>query len=47
MNDDHLKVFATNLPDDWDYDKIKEYFSAQAPILEVEVFKDHDRSKSN
>ena len=47
MNDEHLKLFVTSLPDDWDHDKIKEYFSAQATVLEVEVFKEQGRSKKN
>lgn len=45
MSEEHLKLFVTALPDDWDHDKIKEYFSAQASVLEVEVFTDQGRSK--
>lgn len=45
MGDDYLKLFVTSLPDDWDHEKIEEYFSAQATVLEVEVFKDQGRSK--
>ena len=45
MTEETLKLFATSLPEDWDHDKIKEYFSAQASITEVEVFIDQGRSK--
>jgi RNA recognition motif. (a.k.a. RRM, RBD, or RNP domain) len=45
MTEDYLKLFVTSLPDDWDHEKIEEYFSTQAIVLEVEVFKDQDRSK--
>lgn len=45
MSEDFLKLFVTSLPDDWDQEKIKEYFSAQAIVREVEVFSDQGRSK--
>ena len=44
MSEDYLKLFVTQLPDDWDHDKIKNYFSAQASILEVSPFTDQGRS---
>ena len=40
-----MKLFVTQLPDDWDPDKIKEYLSAQGTVLEVEVFTDQGQSK--
>ncbi|OMJ84267.1 hypothetical protein SteCoe_14690 [Stentor coeruleus] len=44
MVDQSLKIFATKLPKEWTDEQVREYFSAQAVVLEVSVFKDSGKS---
>ena len=39
-----LKVFATKLPLDWTESQVREYFSAQATVLDVSLFKNNGKS---
>lgn len=39
MEENSLKLFATRIPKEWTDDQVKEYFNAQGPVLEVNIFK--------
>ena len=44
MADSSLKLFASKLPTDWTEEQVKEYFSVQATVISVSLFKDKGNS---
>ena len=45
MNEPKLKLFISQLPQEWKEQTIKEYFNTFGPVLSVSVFKEGDQSK--
>ena len=43
--DSSLKVFVSNLPTEWDEQRVKEFFEPHGSIQEVSLFKHQGQSK--
>lgn len=46
MEEKSLKLFATKIPKDWTDQQVREYFNAQCPVQEVNLFK-HQGNSNN